>query len=139
ALALDALPWPQLNHTFYAGAFAGRTAVIEAACLRAGLAGASPGRLRKLARIARGAPLGLTLALRAEASLAELEGDAGGARWLLLAAEREAERLAMPFDVARARYLRGRLLGASGAALIASARDVAASIGASERVLERLP
>jgi len=70
----------------------------------------------------------------------ELEGDPGGARWLLLSAEREAERLAMPFDVARARHQRGKLLGAAaGAALLASARDVAASVGASERVLERLP
>ena len=100
----------------------------------------SAGRLRKLARIARRAPpLGLPLALRAEASLAELEGDAGGASWLLLSAEREAERLDMPFDVARARYQRGRLLGGAGVALLASARDVAASVGASERVLEPLP
>ena len=72
--------------------------------------------------------------------LHELEGDAGGARARLAQAEREAERRDMPFDVARARHQRGKLLGgAAGAALVASARDLAASVGASERVLERLP
>jgi hypothetical protein len=140
-LALDAQRRPGAFRNIFAGVIAARMAAIEAACLRAGVAGASAGRLRKLTRIARRAPpFGLPLALRAEASLAEHEGDIDGARWLLLGAEREAERLVMPFDVARARYLRGKLLaGTTGATLVASARDVAASVGASERVLDRLP
>jgi hypothetical protein len=141
ALALDAPPRPLMIQTLYAGVIAGRLAAVEAACLRAGLPGASPARLRELTQIAhRAPPLGRPLALRVEASLAVLEGDPGGARWLLLRAEREAEHLAMPFDVARARYQRAQLLGeAAGAALLASARDLAASIGAPLRVLERLP
>ncbi|HWO17189.1 MAG TPA: serine/threonine-protein kinase [Kofleriaceae bacterium] len=140
ALALDAPTRLRIVRTLYGGFIAARLAALEAACLRAGIAGASARRLRALTQIAHHAPpLGLPLALRAEASLAQHEGDPGGARWLLLRAEREAERLAMPFDVARARYQRGQLLGAVGAALVASARDLAASVGASERVLDRLP
>ena len=140
-LALEAQQRPQVFRTVFSGVIAARMAAIEAACLRAGLSGASAARLHKLTRIARCAPpLGLPLALRAEASLAEHDGNIGGAHRLLLEAERQAERFAMPFDVARARYQRGNLLGgATGAALVGSALDLAASVGASHRVLDRLP
>ncbi|MCB9595359.1 MAG: serine/threonine-protein kinase PknK [Sandaracinaceae bacterium] len=122
--------------TYFAGGFSSFLALHEAAALRMGDPDASPKRIARWAKIARGAPpIFNSGAVRAEAYAADHLGRPERALELLAEAERMADAFDLRVSRGIARYQRGvRLGGDEGASLVAAGLSDLRSVGASELI-----
>ena len=127
--------------TMYGGSLGSLWALVEAAALRTGDRGASPRRVRRLAKLAAVAPpLGTPMAHRAAAYVDDEQGRTERALERLEMARALAERFGLCVDVAIADHQIGvRSGGDSGAARRAAARAACEALGVRPCVLDEDP